>query len=409
MTGATMKTWRVRTEADLPPRDPDVRVSWEPRVGEPDGLREAWRAFLAGHYDQTVGGRSLAPSRPFADVLAATSRQNLGLWVTFPVVVTGADPGEVARGSSAPARFRRAAFKMQTSGEADDGAALVEMLRREHSLGAGVQRFAFGSVPVFAVGEGHVVKLFPQAQRAYFDAEREALTRIDGRLPIPTPRVVAAGERGPWLYLVMTRLPGSSMAEAWPTIELQDRIQLMREVGAALAALHAIATDGFAPMALDWPRFMEGQRASCVERQRSRGLGAPWLDGVESFLERWTPREAGARVLLHTEMMREHLLVERRDGGWHATGLIDFEDVLIGAPEYELACVGIFLAGAEPGLLRALLDAYGADAQDDELPLRIMAYALLHRYSDLRWYLARLPVPGGVADLESLARAWFTP
>ena len=59
-------------------------------------------------------------------------------------------------------------------------------------------------------------------------------------------------------------------------------------------------------------------------------------------------------------------------------------------------------------LLRALLDAYGAEV-DVELPLRIMAYTLLHRYSNLRWYLERLPVPDEVCDFESLARSWFTP
>jgi len=296
----------------------------------------------------------------------------------------------------------------ETSSEGDDGAAIVDAIRRELSLGVGLKRFASGSVPVFAVGDEHVVKLFPPTERSFFNTERAALTRIDGLLSIPTPRAIAAGERGQWLYIVMTRLSGCSLAEAWHTIETQDRFQLMREVGAALAALHATATDELAPLAVDWPRFMGAQRASCRDRQLAKGLGAPWVDAVGDFLARWTPSDDSARVLLHTEVMREHLLVERREGAWHISGLIDFEPAMLGAREYELAAVGIFLTCAEPGLLRVLLDAYGAEA-DDELPLRIMAYALLHRYSNLRWYLERLPVPDDVGDLESLARRWFTP
>jgi len=295
-----------------------------------------------------------------------------------------------------------------TNSEGDDSAAIVDAIRRELSLGVGLKRFASGSVPVFAAGDEHVVKLFPLTERSFFDAERAALTRIDGRLSIPTPRAIAAGERDQWLYVVMTRLFGCSLAEAWQTIETHDRIQLMREVGAALAELHAIATDEPAPLAVDWPQFMDAQRASCRDRQLARGLGAPWVDAVDDFLARWTPGDDGARVLLHTEVMREHLLVERREGAWRISGLIDFEPAMLGAPEYELAAVGIFLTCAEPGLLRAFLDAYGAEV-DDELPLRIMAYALLHRYSNLSWYLERLPVPDDVADLESLARRWFTP
>ncbi|HEU4335607.1 MAG TPA: aminoglycoside 3'-phosphotransferase/choline kinase family protein [Candidatus Eisenbacteria bacterium] len=284
----------------------------------------------------------------------------------------------------------------------------MDALRRELSLGVAVERFAFGSVPVFAVGDEHVVKLFPPTQRAYFETERAVLTSIDGRLPIATPRAIAAGERDQWLYLVMTRLPGCSLAEAWPTIEPGERLHLMREVGAALASLHATGTEELAPLAVDWPRFMEAQRASCRDAQSASGLEAPWVAAIDDFLARWTPRNDGPRVLLHTEVMREHLLAERRGGAWHISGLIDFEDAILGAPEYELASAGIFLTCAEPGLLRPLLDAYGAE-MDDELPLRIMAYALLHRHSSLRWYLERLPVQGEVGDLESLARGWFPP
>lgn len=297
---------------------------------------------------------------------------------------------------------------MSPAGEREDGVAVADAIRRERSLGAGVERFASGSVPVFAVGNEHVVKLFPSAQRPYFNTEKEALRRIEGRLPIPTPRLVDAGERGEWLYLVMTRLFGSSLAKAWPAVEPRDRLLLMREAGEALAALHATPTDDFTSLARDWPRFIDAQRASCRDRQIAARLGAPWADAIDGFLARWTPADDGARVLLHTEVMREHLLADRRDGAWRLSGIVDFEDVLLGAAEYELACTGIFLTCAEPGLLRALLDSYGAQA-DDEFPQRIMAYALLHRYSALRWYLERLPVPDEVRDLEALARRWFTP
>jgi len=296
----------------------------------------------------------------------------------------------------------------ESSRKEDDSAAIVDAIRRELSLGIGLERFPGGSVPVFAVGEEHVVKLFPQAERPFFETERAVLTRIDGLASIRTPRAVAAGERGPWWYVVMTRLHGQSLAEAWPSIDGRDRLQLMREVGEALADLHATATDELTALAIDWPRFVDAQRVSCRDRQLAKGLGAPWVDAVDEFLARWTPGDDGARALLHTEVMRQHLLVEQRGGAWHISGLFDFEPAMLGAPEYELSAVGVFLTCAEPGLLRALLDAYGAEL-DDELPLRIMAYTLLHRYSNLRWYLERLPVTDEVGGLESLARRWFTP
>ena len=295
-----------------------------------------------------------------------------------------------------------------TDRERDDSPTTADAIRRELSLGVGLRRFPGGSRPVFALGDQYVLKLFPRTERSYFDTEMEALGRIGGLLPVRTPRAIDTGERDQWLYILMTQLSGRSLAEAWPTVAADDRIRLMREVGQALAALHAVATDGLDALAVDWPRFMDAQCASCSDRQRARGLGAPWVDALDGFLARWMPRDDGARVLLHTEVMREHVLVERRERAWHLSGLVDFEPAMIGAPEYELAAIGIFLTCAEPGLLRALLEAHGTPV-DDELPFRIMAYALLHRYSNLQWYLERLPAPDTAGDLESLARRWFTP
>ncbi|HMJ16356.1 MAG TPA: hypothetical protein VK524_33310 [Polyangiaceae bacterium] len=36
-----------------------------------------------------------------------------------------------------------------------------------------------------------------------------------------------------------------------------------------------------------------------------------------------------------------------------------------------------------------------------------MSYALLHRYSNLRWYLERVPLTGAPGDFEALATSWF--
>jgi hygromycin-B 7''-O-kinase len=66
-----------------------------------------------------------------------------------------------------------------------------------------------------------------------------------------------------------------------------------------------------------------------------------------------------------------------------------------GAREYEFASVGLFVSCGDAGFLRRLLLAYGYRYHqlDDALPRRLLAYALLHRYSDLPWWLAQLPPP----------------
>jgi hygromycin-B 7''-O-kinase len=288
----------------------------------------------------------------------------------------------------------------------DDSALVADRIRQELSLGAAVSRYASGSLPVFAVDD-HVIKLFPAKAGSHFETEKAALARIDGKLSIPTPRLLAAGERDDWLYVVMSRLRGQSLAEAWPVLSSDDRHRLLHDVGTGLSELHATATSDLPALAVDWPQFLRDQRESCRARQAAKGLDALWLEQIDDYLERWVPCDDGRRVLLHTEVMREHLLVDELDGHWQLTGLVDFEPAMVGAPEYELTAVPIFVACGEPGLLGMAFDGYGIQ-RDETLPFRLMAYALLHRYSNLRWYLERLS-SGGNTTLESLARHWFTP
>jgi hygromycin-B 7''-O-kinase len=57
--------------------------------------------------------------------------------------------------------------------------------------------------------------------------------------------------------------------------------------------------------------------------------------------------------------------------------------------------------------LGALLRAYGFREADLglELQRRFLAYTLLHRYSNLRWYIEKRPPPLGTETLDGLA-AW---
>jgi Phosphotransferase enzyme family. len=114
------------------------------------------------------------------------------------------------------------------------------------------------------------------------------------------------------------------------------------------------------------------------------------------------------RALLHTELMREPLLVRTDGSRCELSGLFDFEPAMVGAPEYDFASFGLFVACGDGRFLRRALLAYGLPARrlDAALQCRLMAYAMLHRYSNLRWYLERLPAQGA-ASFEALAARWW--
>lgn len=286
----------------------------------------------------------------------------------------------------------------------------VETICERHNVDARViERFADGSVPVFAVGTAFVLKLCPPFAIEERDNESQVLRAIEGRLPIPTPRVHATGELDGWGYILMSRLEGESLAGAWPRIGPEDRLRFADALGESLAALHALRDPLSSNLPGSWRAFLDGQRATCVERQRVRGLDAHWCDQIEGFLEGVSLEKRGPDSLLHTEVMREHLLVRQGSKGWTLSGLFDFEPAMIGAPEYEFAAVGLFVSCGEPLILRRILIAYGyaENELDAELQNRFLAYTLLHRYSNLPWYLRRLPPPESARSLGDLAAHWW--
>jgi len=286
----------------------------------------------------------------------------------------------------------------------------VVAIAQRHGLGGEpAQRYDSGSLPVFALGTQHVLKLFPPQDRAHAQVEARVLAFVDSRLPLPTPQVVATGEWEDGSYLLMTQLPGRRLVDVWPQLAPAERDRLCQRLGEAVAALHALDSRPLADLPPPhWAQFVPAQRHQAVERQRERGLPQPWLEQIEPFLERWAGPADAEQVLLHTEIMREHLLVEPDVTGWRLSGLFDFEPAMRGAREYEFASIGLFVSAGDPRALRSILRAYGCAeaALDNALQNRLMAMALLHRYSNLPWYLQRLPLPDA-QRLEQLAAHWW--
>jgi len=266
--------------------------------------------------------------------------------------------------------------------------------------------FEDGSLPVYAVGARLVLKLYPPADLDELATERTLLEVLYGRLPIPTPGVVHAGIRDGWGYLVMERLAGRSLKEVWPELSTADRKALAPRLGEAVAALHAVRDPALATVKPDsWDAFLAAQRSTVLDRQRR--LDEHWRSQIPAFLDSVDLGRPPA-VPLHTEIMRDHLMVARSGDGWQFTGLFDFEPAMRGAAEYDFAAVGLFVSGGDRAFFRELLFGYGyrPDELGREFSRRCLAYALLHVYSDFASYLKILPAPAEPA-FDSLADAWW--
>ena len=261
--------------------------------------------------------------------------------------------------------------------------AVLESIAAEHGAGPVLQMLG-GTVLVALVGSTRVIKLYPPFLRGHCEFERAALARLQGRLSLPTPTLIAAGERDGWPYTVMSQLQGDVLLPLWPTLNEAARCTLLAALGALAAQVHALPVGELAALAPRWEDFIHLQRQRCQVRQQRTGLPEHLLSQLTSFLSGALP--AGEDVILTGEYTPMNLLVQ----GETLAGMYDFGDGLVGPREYDWLGPLCFLAAGHPARCAAYMGGYGA-ALDDALRLQLMRLLLLHRYSHLP---AQLALPG---------------
>jgi hygromycin-B 7''-O-kinase len=276
---------------------------------------------------------------------------------------------------------------------------------------ARLRRSLDGENIIVFVDETFVVKIFAPFRENYL-RETEALDFAQGKLGIKTPELVQAGDIEGWSYLVMTQLGGHASRDVWTSMERRDRREIISHLGVAMSELHTHTAPLQTALNRDWPRFIERQAQESVERQRSCGANAEWLESLPDYIaDRQTLLPVDHRpVFLHGDIHAGNLLLAQVGGHWQIAGLIDFGDSLCGFQEYEFVAPGTLMVQGDRELQRAMLLAYGySETQLDlDLRARLMLLTILYECSDLRKYALRIAPEAINLALEELERAIWT-
>lgn len=253
-----------------------------------------------------------------------------------------------------------------------------------------------GTVLVALLGSELVLKLYPPFLRDHFEFERAMLDHLQGRLSLPTPRLVDSAEHAGWPYLVMTQLPGTPLDRVWPTLEQHERCAVLRTIGRLAADVHALPLGPMPALAPRWADFLRGQRERCHGRQQRTGLPAHLLAQLDAFVQGAVPE--GPDVILTGEYTPFNLLHQ----GSGLSAMFDFGDGLIGPREYDWLGPLCFLAAGDAARVDAFFDGYHGRPFDRSQREALLRLVLLHRYSNLK---AQITVPGWQAapDLATLA------
>lgn len=291
----------------------------------------------------------------------------------------------------------------------DDPRPVLPALRaiaQRHAFGSvTLRRFRYGSNFVYAAGPGRVVKLFAPLYESEFRIERDALTAASKTLGTAYPEILAEGEIEGWPYIVLRRISGHPPVKVWKELSPADRLVVMAQLGEVIAALQRAPLPQEGPVRVNWPIFIASQLVNSPFHHARTGVAPGWIDALPAFLEAHREALLGQkrRVLLHADLTDDNVLLAKRRGRWRLSGVLDFADAMVGAPEYEFIAPAYMYTRGDRQLLARLYEAAGHPAPDPE---RLLAWTLLHRFAHLKAYVRQA---GEIAegDYPALARALF--
>jgi len=275
--------------------------------------------------------------------------------------------------------------------------------------GAALTYLGEGMDSVAVQADGAFVFRFAKHADAARGLRRELaiLPRLATTLPVAVPRLRYAGDREtdglPFVGYPLIR--GEPLQR--PVLDGLDhasRDGVLDDLAALLAAVHAFPVDeaaacGAAPHGtragyaedLRHARTAVFPRLDPGTRRRAKALLSAYLDGDTNF--------DAPPVLLHGDLWPEHVLVSRETN--RLTGVIDWGDLCLGDPAYDLAFLALRL-GPEfaAGLARRL-----GGVDPSRTAAKLLPIALFNALDDVLTGLDRddpALIAGGLADVRAM-------
>jgi fructosamine-3-kinase len=186
---------------------------------------------------------------------------------------------------------------------------------------------------------------------------------------IPMPNVIAVDtsyQKWPWRYLIKTHCPGQEWASARRQMSAEQLSAAYRQIGQAVAQLHAIRFPGFGELTV------EGQvhpglscEAALQERAKVSIKDTRLCERFLAVLERYAHLfvDISGASLCHEDLHSHNILFEHSQGGWRLATILDFDKAWAGHRETDLARLELWRGMTS----EEFWQAYGATHPSDTL------------------------------------------
>ncbi len=272
---------------------------------------------------------------------------------------------------------------------------------------------------VFLLDRRLILKIYSPFWSEY-EVEPRLIEFLRENDAVPVPTIVAAGkyrDRVTWNYLVLESSSGHTLPAIRSEITRADYLAISRQVGLVVRALHD--TDVGPLKGLNtgesWDALVDRRRRNALAELTQTQMIAPGVaEELAHTLDHVLANDSrNPQTLVHGDLESDHVLLNRLDGEWRVTCIIDFGDARIGVPNYEWMPLWLGLFDRDIQALRAFLETYDRRLlTDQEFPRRLIAWTLLHDFGAdaIARLLRRSNVPTPVQTLTQLREVcWPAP
>lgn len=279
------------------------------------------------------------------------------------------------------------------------------------------QRIKEGANVLFRHHSNLIIKIVPPNWKYQGTAEIESAKLLANKLSLPIPDVIASGEINNWVYVVMTLLPGTSMADLWEELSIEEKMPVVKQLGGFINQLHLLSVDSQSPLKKDWKIYHKELLDDCLPRHQRKKAPACLTEQMSDYLASVTSQhndyfDDNASFFIHMDLHPWNLLLEKVEGIYQISGVIDFGDAVIGRSRLlELATPLIFVCQGNKKLIDTMITSYqlldNAQALNKDLQQKLMAITLLRPASDFNFVLKQVPISGPRDTLEEIASQLF--
>eukprot|EP01130_Rhizamoeba_saxonica_P013965 TRINITY_DN601_c0_g1_i1.p1 TRINITY_DN601_c0_g1~~TRINITY_DN601_c0_g1_i1.p1 ORF type:complete len:263 (-),score=46.56 TRINITY_DN601_c0_g1_i1:638-1426(-) len=193
-----------------------------------------------------------------------------------------------------------------------------------------------------------------------------------------------------WPYNIISYLPGTPLRELIPSLTDEMYTSVAKGCGKIVRDLHSIPIDNeknnghFLQMNIDtaFRKYLSGINESIIEIHTVFANLPPHL--INNLLD-YLPDDPTSLfnredfVYIHNDINCRHVICEVKENALDVTGIIDFDDAMIGDWLYELVALFISSFSCRKELLKAFLKEYGAVEWSTTNSYTLMCYTLYHK------------------------------